>query len=224
MPIRAENDPRYSRRFLLMGLAAIGFALWFLYDGVIRYPNKRERAFSDFRLEFKQLFDGNPGQAELNVEAFEAQANEEQRHRWDEYLEHREMPSANDLIVQFVMAGIVAVVALLLLSIPWRARGRWIEASDTGIASSWGQSFHYDQVLELNKRQWRGKGIAKVTYHDGRRKRRFVIDDYKFERYPTDEILYELEQRIGPEKITGGPPEPPPEETPDSTAESRPEA
>jgi hypothetical protein len=109
------------------------------------------------------------------------------------------------------MAGIVGVVALLLLSIPLRARARWIEGSDTGITSSWGQSFNYDQVLELNKRQWRSKGIAKVTYQEGNRKRRFVIDDYKFSRYPTDDILYALEQNIAPERITGGPPEPLPE-------------
>ena len=122
-------------------------------------------------------------------------------------------------MLQFVMAGIVGAVALLLLSIPLRARGRWIEAGDTGIASSWGQSFDYDQVLELNKRQWRSKGIAKVTYHDGRRKRRFVIDDYKFDRHPTDDILYALEQNVDPEKITGGPPEPPPQDHPAEEAD-----
>ena len=78
--------------------------------------------------------------------------------------------------------------------------------------SSWGQSFQFDQVESLDKRKWRNKGIANVVYRDGARKRRFVIDDYKFMREPTDAILYELEQRIGIEKITSGPPEPLPDE------------
>jgi hypothetical protein len=39
-----------------------------------------------------------------------------------------------------------------------------------------------------------------------------VIDDFKFKRDPTDTILFELEQRIGLEKIVNGPPEPPPGE------------
>ena len=72
----------------------------------------------------------------------------------------------------------------------------------------------------LNKRKWRDKGIAKVTYRDGNRKRRFVIDDYKFHRHPTDAILYELEQKIGVDKITGGPPESPAEEYADDSSDT----
>ena len=41
----------------------------------------------------------------------------------------------------------------------------------------------------------------------------FVIDDFKFMREPTDQILFELEQRIEIERITNGPPEPWPGET-----------
>jgi hypothetical protein len=200
-----------------MGLAAVGFALWFLYDGAITYPNQRQRALAYHELETES-------QGEDPV-VF--------RDRWHELANKNGWPTAypgepkteGDITMQFVMAGIVGVVALALLSIPLRARGRWIEAGESGISSSWGESFNYDQVLELNKRQWRSKGIAKVTYHDGRRKRRFVIDDYKFDRYSTDAILYELEQNIDPEKISGGPPEPPPEEVSEeethSTSDSR---
>ena len=187
-----------------MGLAAIAFSLWFLYDAAITYPNQRERALAYAELQKENGED---------PVAF--------RDLWHETAAKNNWPtsfpgepkSENDIKLQFVMAGIVLVVALALLSIPLRARGRWIEVSETGITSSWGQSFDFDQVLELNKRQWRGKGIAKVTHHDGRRKRRFVIDDYKFDRHPTDAILYELEQKIAPEKITGGPPEPPPDDS-----------
>lgn len=46
MAIRAENDPRFSRRFLFMGLAAIGFALWSAYDGAIKYPREQQRALA----------------------------------------------------------------------------------------------------------------------------------------------------------------------------------
>jgi hypothetical protein len=186
-----------------MGIAAIGFALWFLYDGAISYPNQRARA--------------------LAYEALQKEKGEDPvafRDLWHETAAKNDWPatfpgepkSENEITMQYVMAGLVTAVGLVLLSIPLRARGRWIEATREGLTSSWGQAFGYDQVLDLNKRQWRGKGIAKVTYQDGRRKQRFVIDDYKFDRYKTDSILYELEQRIGRERITGGPPEPPPQE------------
>jgi hypothetical protein len=104
-------------------------------------------------------------------------------------------------------------VGLFLLSIPLRSRGRWIEADETGITSSWGQSFRYDEVEEVNKRKWRNKGIAKVTYVANNRRQVFVIDDFKFMREPTDQILFELERRIEIERITNGPPEPWPGET-----------
>jgi hypothetical protein len=211
MPIRAENDPRYSRRFLFMGIGAIAFALWFVYDGAITYPNQQKRALAYHELETQSQG--------MDPVAF--------RDKWHELAKSNDWPTNypgeaktdGDIIMQFVMAGMAGAGALALLSIPLRARGRWIEGTDTGINSSWGQGFKYDQVAELNKRQWRSKGIAKVTYLDGNRRRRFVIDDYKFDRYPTDSILYELEQRIDPALITNGPPEAPPGEPAPETAE-----
>jgi hypothetical protein len=204
MTIRAENDPKYSRRFLFMGIGAIAFGLWFLYDGAVTYPNQRERALAYHQLESESQ----------GIDPVEF------RDKWHEMAKSNGWPTSypgeakteGDITMQFVMAGMAGIGALVLLSIPLRARGRWIEATDAGITSSWGQSFNFDQVAEVNKRQWRSKGIAKVIYLDGGRKRRFVIDDYKFGRDATDAILYELEQRIDPTMITNGPPEPPPGE------------
>ena len=56
MPIRADNDPRYSRRFLIMGIVAIGFALYCLYDGMIGYPAERVRGFDEFKADYKTKF------------------------------------------------------------------------------------------------------------------------------------------------------------------------
>jgi hypothetical protein len=47
----------------------------------------------------------------------------------------------------------------------------------------------------------------------------FVIDDFKFKREATDQILFELEQRIDIERITGGPPEPLPGELAEEPAD-----
>jgi hypothetical protein len=61
--------------------------------------------------------------------------------------------------------------------------------------------------VSVDKRRWRSKGIAKVTYSDNGRKRRFTVDDYKFDRHPTGQVLRDLEAKIDPALITGGPPE-----------------
>jgi hypothetical protein len=210
MQIRAEIDPRYSRKFLIMGICAIGFALWCLKDGIFSYPARRVQGFSEFKIDYKKLFPDDQRKA-LSVDQFDVVATHEEKKQWDEYAHDRGIPSGPDIVMQFIMASLMSVAGLFLISLPLRARGRWIEGTDTGIGSSWGENVRYDEIEEVNKRKWRSKGIAKVTYVSNGKRRSFSIDDYKFERYQTDAILYELEQRIDVGRITNGPPEPAPE-------------
>jgi hypothetical protein len=213
MLIRAENDPRYHYKFLIMGIGALGFALYCLYDGFIGYPRQRERGFAEFKEEMansskRSMFSERQA---MSLAEFEIVANEEERHEWNSYSHDRGIKSGPDVIMQFVMAAGTALIGAALLWGPIRSRGRWIEASDEGITSSWGESFRFDEVESVNKRAWRKKGIAKVTYVSGGRRRTFVIDDFKYQRWATDAILYALEQRIDQGRIINGPPEPEPE-------------
>jgi hypothetical protein len=185
MAVRADYDPRYYRRFIIIGVVALGFALFCLYDGFIRYPAQRERAYQ----QFKEV------------------VGENRLDEWEHYAEQTGVKGDGDILMQFVMAAVTGAVGFWLLFGVWRARGRWIESSESGITSSWGQSLAFNQVVSLDKRKWRNKGIAKITYNDGRRNRRFILDDYKFDRATTGQILRELEAKIEPELISGGPPE-----------------
>lgn len=175
-----------------MGIVAIGFALWSLYDGVFKYPQQRERALALQKLMEEKRLD-----------------------EWDAYARERGWPTTDpgepkgegDIIMQFVMAAVAGAVGGWLLLGVWLSRGRWIESTESGIITSWGQTLDFDQVAAVNKRRWKSKGIAKVTYQVNGRNRRFTIDDYKFDRHPTGQILRELEAQIDPDLITGGPPE-----------------
>jgi len=193
-----------------MGLIAVGFALYCIYDGLVGYPKRREVGFEEFKTDYKTFFTDEAQRSQSLVQ-FETTGEEKQRHEWESYSESRGIPSGPDVTMQFIMATGSALIGLLLLSIPLRARGKWIELNEEGLVSSWGQGFYFDQVEELNKRRWKNKGIAKVTYHDANnRKQVFVVDDYKFDRWPTDAMMYLLETRIDQGLITNGPPEPPP--------------
>jgi hypothetical protein len=190
--LRANVNNRFYLRFFLIGVVAIGFSLWSLYDGAVNYPNQRVRAL-----------------------AFQKLVEEDRQAEWREYARERGWPLERpgkpktqvDFTTQYIMAAIAATAGLGFLLVVLRSRGRWMEATPTGIRTSWSQQCDFDRVLTLNKKHWREKGIAKVTYQEGKRKRRLVLDSYKFERPAVNDILYELESRIGQEKIVGGPPE-----------------
>jgi hypothetical protein len=205
MATRSIDDKRYSRRFILMGAAICGFSLWSLYDGFIKYPREQSRAL-----------------------AYEELEREHRENEWDQLAAEKgwsvqipqksKDPTAYDTSIklQYAMAGLTALIGLPMLLMALASRGKWIESSDAGITTSWGESFNFDQILKVDKRKWAKKGIAKVYYQDGDQQRRFVIDDFKFERPTMDRLLYELEQHIDADKIVNGPPEPPP---PDPSAE-----
>jgi hypothetical protein len=201
-----------------MGIVAIGFGLWSVYDGMVKYPAQRIRGFGEFQSDYKSLFEDSKVKA-LSVDQFERSADADRRQEWEKYMHERDIKSIPEIFTQYVQAAVAGLAGIFLISIPIRARGRWIEGNETGITSSWGQSFQYEDVELVNKRKWRDKGIAKVTYIANGRRQQFVIDDFKFMREPTDQILCELEQRIAVERITGGPLEPLPGEYVEEPAE-----
>jgi hypothetical protein len=199
MVIRSISDKRYSRRFLIMGAAICGFSLWCLYDGLIKYPREQERglAFDKLGAEGRQ----NEWDELATAKGWSTSPPEEARSA-EEF--------RNKVYMQYAMAGLTATIGLPMLLVALKSRGNWIEWNGSTIDTSWGESFGPDQVVRVDKKRWQKKGIAKVTYEDAGSKRRFVVDDFKFERPTMDQILYELEQRLDPERIVNGPPEPPP--------------
>ena len=179
---------------------------------MVKYPAQRVRGFDEFKVDYKSLFEDSEVKA-MTVDQFEQSADDEQRHEWAKYMHDRGIKSIPEIFTQYVQAAVASLVGLFLISIPLRARGRWIEAQ---------RNRHHLQLgavvpirrgrASSTSGRWRDKGIAKVTYVAGGRRQMFVIDDFKFMREPTDQILFELEQRIELERITGGPPEPLPGE------------
>ena len=204
MTVRADSDRSFYSRFLLIGAAFCAFALWFLYDGAVGYPAQN-----------------------VLVRAHEKLNEEGRGNEWLQFARDQgwstdhpgELKDDADIFVQYIMAGMGATLGLSFFVYVLRNRGKWIESTQSGLTSSWGQSVDFDRVASVDKRQWKEKGIAKITYDDGRRTRRFTLDNYKFDRHLTTTILAQLEARIGAAKVVGGPPEPPPGQTDEEASE-----
>ncbi|MBI85008.1 MAG: hypothetical protein CMJ81_17580 [Planctomycetaceae bacterium] len=109
---------------------------------------------------------------------------------------------------QFVMIAVAAPVGFFSLWVYLGSRGRWLEADNSGITSSWGQQFAFDNILTLDKKQWKNKGIARITYDAEGHTKKFVLDNYKFNRWAIDDILLRVESQITDNQIIGGCPEP----------------
>lgn len=201
MPIRTIDNKRYSARFVIIGAIFCGISLWALYDGFIGYPQAQARAVA-----YRELLEKN---RERDWDALAAENG------WSLKIPPDPKESEEyetSIKMQFAMAGLFALIGLPVLFNALSSYGKWIEATDAGITSSWGEGFNYDQILQVDKKKWDKKGIAKVSYQDGDSVRKFVIDDFKFQRPTMDRILYELEQRIDPDKIINGQPEPMPQD------------
>lgn len=211
MPLRANISPGFVWRLGLVALFCFGMALWFLFDGTITYPRQRQRILADPELRER-------------AEAYQELEREGRKHEWEDIARQRDWPlqepalprTEAEIYTQLILAGVLLPPALFFLVRFLVARKRWIEADEAGIRASWGQELQYDQILALNKKKWAKKGIAKIVYEEGGRKRRFVLDDWKYKAEPTVAILREVEARIDPEQIFGGFPEPPPEEEPEA--------
>ncbi len=193
MPVTAKISASYLWRLGLIALFCLGFAAWFLYDGTITYPRQRERA-----LKYKELRDAD------------------RLAEWRGVATERGWPSdppgdpksQADIYSQLVLAAVVAVPGLLFAVFLIRARGRWIEMTETGLRTSWGRQLEFGQITRLDKRKWKSKGIARIRYQDSGRHRQVVLDDCKYDPDPTTEILRGVESRLDPSQIVGGRAEP----------------
>ena len=107
--------------------------------------------------------------------------------------------------MQFAMAGAVAPFGLVFLFILIRSLGKWIEIDEHGLRSSSGEEILFDQIVSLDKKKWKAKGIAYVTYEKDGKRRRFVLDDCKYEFETTESILRRLEEHIDHDLIVGRP-------------------
>jgi hypothetical protein len=193
MLLRATVSPAYLWRLAAIAAICLFMGGWFLFDGLWTYPRQRERA-----LEYQRL------KTEDRLAEWQSLA---QQRGWR--TEDPGKPkSRGDIVGQLSFVALLVPSGLIVLVCFLRARTRWIELTETGLRTSVGQQLQFDQIATLNKRLWVKKGIAKLVYCEGRRARRLVLDDWKFETDPMRAILREIESHIDVTQIVGGEPEP----------------
>jgi len=194
MAAKAAISKGYRWRLAMIAVVCLLFAAWSAYDGFVKYPQINQ----DFAV----------------WEDFKSNQGEQWVEKWPQYAADNGLPEQPDrsksswsIISQYVQLAITFPIGLWFGYLYLLSLNRWVASDEKGLASNRGEHVPYDAITTLNKNRWEAKGIAIVSYNSDQGQRRFVIDDWKFEREQADQILIEVEQRLRPDQIIGDQPE-----------------
>jgi hypothetical protein len=203
MSLRANFEKNYLLRYLAFFGVTFFFCLYFAYDGFIGYPSKLVIIEAYEKLE--EIDDPKEKKAQWTALA--------KSNGWSTKVPEKSSEEMrSDIVGQYIFGAACIPIWVTALIYYFRCRGSWIERTESGLKTSWGESIDFTKVQKFDKTKWERKGIAKATYFREGIRKIFVFDNYKFERTPLDRIVYELEQVMPKDQIVGGPPEPAPTE------------
>lgn len=187
--IRADVHLPYFKKFLWIAIAALGYAAWSAYDGFIAYPEKLRIAVA-----YEALPDTEAGRQQWRQVATE--------NGWPPGIPTKTAEKMRSLIAsQFLAIVVCGIAATFLLLKWWRAHGTWIEGDESTFRNSRGTEFSLANLTEINRRKWEDKGIAVLKYTEGGKTRKFVLDDFKFDRENTGKLLEIAESKLPPKPV-----------------------
>ncbi len=216
MTLRANFQKSYLFRYLVFVLVCFPLSLWFLYDGVIAWPRQLP-AIQAYETIDKDL---EPKAIQEKWKEL-AQANGWSKTPPKKSLAEMKSAITGQYFWAFLSFTVGATAALYYL----KSKNSWIERSDNGLSTSWGQKLEFHKVTRVDKSKWEAKGITKAFYMDKGQRRVFIFDDFKFDREPIGRMLYDLERVVPIGQIHGGPLEKTPSEpnppSPETTLNSK---
>lgn len=207
--VRATISSAYRWRLGLIGLVCLVVGMWFCYDGSVAYPRQQKigREFQQFKDEGK----------------LEQWPDHARQQGWS--IEDPGPPKKDsEIYLQLGLAAAIGPFGLLYMWWYVRSFWMWIEGDDEGLTTHTGQRARFDQIESLDKRRWKTKGIAVVRYKGDGGAGRLKLDDWIYNRQPTELLLRAVESHLEPEQFIGGEPEPPVDAEPAEPAEEPAEA
>ena len=192
-------------RVRLGGMAAmfVGFCVFFLYDGFVGYPKQQKiyQQFTAFKEEMKE-------NSELEIYA-----------AWDEHAATRGLPPSgkagkeiegmnktdSSIMWQKILGfGLIPLSAMMVYA--WiQTFSRWVAVDEKGVTTSSGQNAPWASMTKLDKLRWPKKGIAFLHYEDADKRinQRILLDDFKFDRVATEQIVRAIESHLKDDQIVG---------------------
>lgn len=193
MDIKAKIDKEafgYRNRLLLIALGALFYAALCVYDAKVKYPDqiKANQSIEQLKKDYPDWKDRWPAVAEANG--------------WDPTKEPKER-TEGDITTQWWQFAIVFPIGTfcLVTVLIWSRRSIGID--DSTFYGYGGVEIPFDQITRIDASRWDRKGIARVYYNVDDAEKSILIDDFKFERQPTNEIFSRLKEAVGEDKVEG---------------------
>lgn len=194
MQVKALYEEGFFRKFLYIGLVCLAYSAWCLYDGMVAYPAKLERA-KVYHVEMADLESTQREKAWLDRTSQEG---------WENYVPETPAEIENDIFQQYLQIAVCLLIAVPMLLKYFFARGTYIEADDEEIRPSWNKNvIPFAAITKIDKTKWIKKGIAKVYYSVGTASKSFVMDDFKFARTEMAAIMSRAERDLPDSAIIG---------------------
>jgi hypothetical protein len=182
-PIIARGGKYYRNTRYLMSLLLIGMGIWFGFDGYVNWPKSND---VHDNLE-RQRVAAQDRHDEASAEQLLEQENQHKHH------------SPTDIWFQKVLCFTMPPLGILLLI--------WARYNSRGEYRMEGNILHVpghppvelSQITEIDRRLWDRKGIAFIQYNVGNGgQRKLRLDDFVYDRPPTDEIFKRIEAFVTP--------------------------
>jgi hypothetical protein len=166
-PVVARGATYYRVTRYLFCLVLLGMGGWFAYDGFVKYPRHNELHLLHVRDPVKYPQD---------------------------YPTHKE--TSIRLQKQLAVALPAAALAMLAWTL-YNSRGAYRLAGDTLSVPGHGD-VPLTSITQIDKSLWDRKGIAYIDYVlPAGKKGRLKLDDFVYDRPPTDRILETVEAKLG---------------------------
>jgi hypothetical protein len=182
MPAEARITPVWKKQKLFVAIFLLAIAGWFAWDGKVGYPRSNERWQAH-----DELVKSGKDTEWLALAASRG---------WSKEPPHKLFKS-EDIAMQLILSGLLFVGGVIALAYWLMQKGRVLRSDAEAVYSPAGTRVPFGAITGLGKKKWEAKGLATVRYEIGGRKGEFVLDDYKFDRDPTHQILAEIEERLG---------------------------
>ena len=172
--IVARADTWYRRKWLLIGLAALGWGWWSLYDGFVKWPRDNVQAIEEAKAAGKPV---------------------------PEKLPHDNLGITLNKLIGI---GLQPLGAFILFWGWHSSRGQYRFTGDT-LHVPGHPPVPIDAIRAIDESKWDRKGIAYIDYEVNGTTGRLKLDDYVYERTPTDEIHDRILAAVAPAEAAAEP-------------------